>query len=78
MFFSGPPEEPIVKQYVGSSGKEVIGYSAKGYSAKMPIEPPEVLQPLDRLTLPPLPPIVPPQINPKPVTDANPRKNGQF
>ena len=65
--------DPIVKEHVGYSGKE--GISAKGYSVKMPIDPPECLQPLDRLTLKPFPPLPPsPPINPPPVTDVNPKK----
>jgi hypothetical protein len=52
------------------SAKEPIeGYSAK--SVKVPIKPPDFLMnPLNRLTFPVVPPL--PPINPPPVTNVNP------
>jgi hypothetical protein len=47
-------------------------YSAKEgiYSAKLPIEPPEILNPLNRMKFPLVPPM--PPINPPPITNVNP------
>ena len=73
MFFNGGYYlKDLSKTY---SGKEVIHSGKESiYSAKMPIEPPEILQPLDRITLKPFPPLSPaPPINPPPVTNVNPK-----
>jgi len=77
LWLSGQDKEEIKKEYVSAketivetySAKDANVYSAKG--AKVPIEPPDFLMnPLDRLTFPVVPPI--PPINPPPVTNVNP------
>jgi len=80
LWLNGNKDETFREEYVSAKGgmveivdaysaKSAEVYSAKG--AKVPIEPPEFLMnPLDRLIFPVLPPM--PPINPPPVTNVNP------